>query len=144
MYCLSFSASTDLSASSFHLSFSSFEHHTCGWASQVALVVKNAPANAGDASSISGSGRFPGKGMATHSSVLTWRSPWTEEPRGLPSMGSQRLGHDWSNLACMHACRCSARCPAVLVTQHWQGSQLKSHGTASLVSEADVSQVTDK
>ena len=34
------------------------------------------------------------KGMATHSSVLTWRIPWTEEPGGLQSMGSQRVGHD--------------------------------------------------
>ena len=32
--------------------------------------------------------------MATHSSVLAWRIPWTEEPGGLQSMGSQRLGHD--------------------------------------------------
>ena len=35
-----------------------------------------------------------GKEMATHSSILAWRIPWTEEPGGLPSMGSQRLGHD--------------------------------------------------
>ena len=34
------------------------------------------------------------KGMATHSSVLAWRIPWTEEPGGLQSMGSQRVGHD--------------------------------------------------
>ena len=34
------------------------------------------------------------KGMATHSSVLAWRTPWTEEPGGLQSMGLQRLGHD--------------------------------------------------
>ena len=32
--------------------------------------------------------------MATHSSVLAWRIPWTEEPGGLPSMGSHRVGHD--------------------------------------------------
>ena len=32
--------------------------------------------------------------MATHSSVLAWRIPWTEEPGGLPSMGSKRTGHD--------------------------------------------------
>ena len=37
--------------------------------------------------------------MATHSSVLAWRIPGTGEPGGLPSMGSHRLGHDWSNLA---------------------------------------------
>ena len=33
--------------------------------------------------------------MASHSSVLDWRIPWTEEPGGLQSMGSQRVGHDW-------------------------------------------------
>ena len=35
------------------------------------------------------------KGMATHSSILAWRIPWTEEPGGLQSMGSQRAGHTW-------------------------------------------------
>jgi len=34
------------------------------------------------------------KGMATHSSILAWRIPWTEEPGGLQSMGWQRVGHD--------------------------------------------------
>ena len=34
------------------------------------------------------------KGMATLSSILAWRLPWTEEPGGLGSMGSQRVGHD--------------------------------------------------
>ena len=34
------------------------------------------------------------KGMGTHSSVLAWRIPWTEEPGGLQSMGSQRVRHD--------------------------------------------------
>ena len=34
------------------------------------------------------------KGMATHSSTLAWRIPWTEEPGGLQSVGSQRVGHD--------------------------------------------------
>ena len=33
------------------------------------------------------------KGMATHSSILAWRIPWTEEPGGLQSTGSQRVGH---------------------------------------------------
>ena len=37
--------------------------------------------------------------MATHSSVLAWRIPGTEEPGGLPSMGSHRVGHDGSDLA---------------------------------------------
>ena len=57
--------------------------------------------------SIPGSGRAPGGGhgnslqysclekpMATHSSILAWRSPWTEEPGGLQSMGSQRVRHN--------------------------------------------------
>ena len=37
--------------------------------------------------------------MATHSSILAWKIPWTEEPGGLQSMGLQRVGHDW---ACTH------------------------------------------
>ena len=37
--------------------------------------------------------------MATHPSTLAWKIPWTEEPGGLPSMGSHRVGQDWSNLA---------------------------------------------
>ena len=39
------------------------------------------------------------KEMATHSSVLAWRIPGTAEPGGLPSMGSHRVGHEWSDLA---------------------------------------------
>ena len=39
------------------------------------------------------------KEMATHSSVLAWRIPGMAEPGGLPSMGSHRVRHDWSNLA---------------------------------------------
>ena len=36
------------------------------------------------------------EGMATHSSILAWRIPWSEEPGGLQSMGSQRIRHDWA------------------------------------------------
>ena len=69
-----------------------------------AAVIKNPPANAGDVrntSSIRGSERSPGWGghMATHSSILAWRIPGTGEPGGLPSVGSHRVGHDWSDLA---------------------------------------------
>ena len=35
------------------------------------------------------------KGMATHSNILAWRTPWTEESGGLQTTGSQRVGHDW-------------------------------------------------
>ena len=43
------------------------------------------------------------KEMATHSSVLAWRIPGTGEPGGRPSMGSHRVGHDWSDLAAAEA-----------------------------------------
>ena len=48
------------------------------------------------------------KEMATHSSVLAWRSPGMEEPGGLPSMGSHRVGHDWSDLAAATAAAVAA------------------------------------
>ena len=60
-------------------------------------MVKNLPANAGD----TGDARLiPGleialeEGMVTHSSILAWRTRWTEEPGGLWSIGSQRAGHN--------------------------------------------------
>ena len=43
-----------------------------------------------------------GEGMATHSSILVWGIPWTEEPGGLHSPGLQRVGHNWSDLVCTH------------------------------------------
>ena len=51
----------------------------------MALVVKNQPANAGDV-------RLE-KGMTTHSSILAWRIPWTDEPGRLQSIGSRRVRH---------------------------------------------------
>ena len=57
------------------------------------LGVKNPPANTRDAGYIGRKGLLE-EGMATHSSILAWRIPWAEEPGGLQSMGSQRLGHD--------------------------------------------------
>ena len=68
--------------------------------------VMNLPVNAGDArSSDSILGREDGleKEMATRSSNLAWRSPWTEEPGGLQSMGSQRVGHDYLRMQA-HTC----------------------------------------
>ena len=59
---------------------------------QVALVVKNPPASAGNVKDM---GSIPGwedpleEGVATHSSILGWRIPWTEEAGGLQSLGSQ-------------------------------------------------------
>ena len=71
----------------------------------MALVVKTSPASAGDVrdmGSVPGLGRCPGGGHGNHSSILAWRIPWTQEPSGLQSIGSQRAGHDWSDLACMY------------------------------------------
>ena len=54
-------------------------------------MVKNLPANGGEKGSIPWLGRSTGEGMATHSSISAWNIPWTEEPGGLQSMGSQRV-----------------------------------------------------
>ena len=65
-------------------------------------AVKNLPANAGDKRDVGlipGSGRSLEKGIATHFTILDWKIPWTEEPGRLQSMGSQRVGHDQSDLA---------------------------------------------
>ena len=56
--------------------------------------------NAGDPSSVLGSRRSLEDGMTTH---LAWRIPRTEEPGGLQSILSQRVEHDWNDLACMHS-----------------------------------------
>ena len=65
-------------------------------ASLVARVVKNLPAMQ-ETQVRSLSREYPlEKRMATHSSILAWRIPWTEEPSGLCSMGLQTVGHDWT------------------------------------------------
>ena len=81
------------------------------WASQVALVVKSLPANAGDLRDI---GLIPGwedpleKEMGTHSSILAWRTPWTEEPGGLQFMDSQRVRHDLACIQIMYMIKTSS------------------------------------
>ena len=59
------------------------------------------------------------EGMATHSSILSWEVPWTEEHSGIQSMGSQRVGHDWTHT---HTC-----C--------WKGSEhrlLRTHSSVAV------------
>ena len=51
------------------------------------------------------------KEMATHSSILTWRIPWTEEPGGLQSMGLLRVRQDWSNLTGQGTLGCREHTP---------------------------------
>ena len=55
---------------------------------------KESACNAGDLGLIPGSGRSPGEGNGSHSSILAWKIPWTEEPGGLQSMGLQKVVHD--------------------------------------------------
>ena len=65
-------------------------------------MVKNLPANAEDITDVGSTLGQEGpleEGLATHSSILAWRVSWTEEPGRLWAIGSQRVGHDRSNLA---------------------------------------------
>ena len=70
----------------------------------MAQQVENPPAKAGDAGLIPGSGRSPGA-MATHSCILAWGIPWTEETGRLQSVGLQAVGLDWRDQTHMHACK---------------------------------------
>ena len=63
-------------------------------ASLVAQTVKNLPIMWETQVLSLGREDLPKERMATHFSILAWRIPWTEEPGGLQSMGSQRVGHD--------------------------------------------------
>ena len=56
--------------------------------------------------------------MATHSSVLAWRVPWTEEPGALQSKGSHRVGHDLRDLALMHTIF-KGYFPFIVITKYW-------------------------
>ena len=66
------------------------------WASLVVQMVKNSPAT--QETQVQSLGREDPleEEVATHSRILAWRIPWTEEPRGLQSTGSQTVGHDWA------------------------------------------------
>ena len=66
------------------------------WASLVVQSVKNLPAVQETWVQFLGREDPLEKEMATHSSILAWKIPWTEEPGGLQSMGLQRVGHDWA------------------------------------------------
>ena len=64
------------------------------------------------------------KGTATHSSILAWRIPWIDEPGRLQSIGSQRVGHDWSDLACTHCSTCYKK---ILKVGDWTWLVFKFH-----------------
>ena len=71
---------------------------------EVVLVVKSMPASVGDEGQVWSLDQEDSleEGMVIHFSILAWRIPWTAEPGRLYSMGSQILGHDWSNLVRTH------------------------------------------
>ena len=79
--------------------------------------------------------------MATHSSVLAWRIPGMGEPGGLPSLGSHRVGYDWSNLAAAAAWRptrsfranTQKRCPS-----HYRGLECKSRKSKNTWSNRQI------
>ena len=74
------------------------------WASLIAQSVKNLSAmQETQVRSLGGEDPLD-KGMATHSSILAWRIPWTEEPGGLRSIGLQKVVHDWATNT--HSCVC--------------------------------------
>ena len=80
------------------------------------------------------------KEMATHSSVLAWRIPGTAEPGGLPSVGSHRVGHDWSDLTAAawrptRPFRTSTqkRCPF-----HYRGLECKSRKSRNTWSKRQI------
>ena len=68
---------------------------------------KASPCSAGDLGLIPGSGRSPGEEMATHSSILAWKTPGTEEPGGLKSMELHRVRHDRTTLLWTDGLNCS-------------------------------------
>ena len=57
--------------------------------------------------------------MATHSSILAWRIPWTEEPGGLQSTGSQRVGHDWATSLSLSGMWVDSGANTVLLAYVW-------------------------
>ena len=84
---------------------------------------KESACNAGDLDLIPAFRRPPGEGMATHSSILAWRMPWTEEPGRLQAIGLQRVRYDWVTCTSLHFTviliqkdKCTQMCVAALFT----------------------------
>ena len=87
-----------------------------GRSSKLVLVVKNPPTNAGDIGEMQvwslGQQDPLEEGMATHSSILAWRIPWTEESDGLQPIESQRVGQVGTH-AYIYVCVCVCVCVCV-------------------------------
>ena len=88
---------------------------------------KESACNLGDPGSIPDRKYTLEKGMATHSSILAWRIPWTEEPGGLLSVGSQRIG--LIERLAQHNCSCKSINCSVLCRISFEGSPSKRSRT---------------
>ena len=110
----------------------------------VVQTVKNPPTTRETRVQSLGREDFVEQGMATHSSILAWRIPWTEEPGGLQSMGSLRVGHDWASslslFTFMHWRRKWQPTPVFLPgeSQGWEAWWAAVYGVA----ESDTTEVT--
>ena len=89
-------------------------------------MVKNLPASARDKIQSPGQEDPLEKEMATHSRILAWRTPWTEESSGSQSMGSQRVGHDCAHTLhmFMKGLATPGRCPSAYIMLHYLRSGL--------------------
>ena len=97
--------------------------------SLVAQMVKNPPAMWENLVRSLGQEDPPEKGMATHSSILAWRNPWREEPGGLQSVGSQRVGHLGKQVAPSAAAPQACKAPMGAPWPH-SGSPARSESLA--------------
>ena len=75
--------------------------YTCEWGFPGSSDGKESACNVGDLGSIPGSGRSSGE---CHSSIMAWKTPWTEEPAYLQSIGSQRVRHHRATYTHIHTC----------------------------------------
>ena len=80
------------------------------------------------------------KEMATHSSVLAWRIPGTGEPGGLSSMGSHRVGHDWSDLAAAAGCGIRARNNLESCKRHLIPSKMIEKSISGIIQGYNISE----
>ena len=87
------------------------------WASLVAQMVKNLPAIQETLIWSLVQEDLLEKEMTTHSSIITWRTPWTDEPGGLQSKGSQRVVHDWATNRFILMPTSIPQCPSDLTDQ---------------------------
>ena len=84
------------------------------------------------------------KEMATHSSVLAWRIPGMGEPGGLPSMGSHRVGHDWSDLGAAAADNSSRVHWDIISVTFLRGASVRNSALGKGLKEARHTQRQDR